>query len=301
MSPVILSGTGASARDVIFPPGQKQDFIANGQSYSVALQPTLATGFSVGTKILVAFDAMSRSRAIEHFEEHLKCEPSARLNRTYTYPSQSSDALIVVPSTRFAMKISSSFSLLLHRKLPLLLFTLWLAQAAITFAQGATPEPVFAKPQIAKTYGALPLSFEKNQGQFDPQIHFLSRGPGYSIVFKEHEAELLLTKRSSMPERPHQPGKRELANSKTDLLGMRLVGRNRNASLQGEDRLPGTVNYFAGNDPAKWLSGVPTFERVKYAGVYPGVDLTYYGNRQRLEKLLEPRVCCGCLLSRHLH
>lgn len=181
------------------------------------------------------------------------------------------------------MKISSSFSLLLHRKLPLLLFTLWLAQAAITFAQGATPEPVFAKPQIAKTYGALPLSFEKNQGQFDPQIHFLSRGPGYSIVFKEHEAELLLTKRSSMPERPHQPGKRELANSKTDLLGMRLVGRNRNASLQGEDRLPGTVNYFAGNDPAKWLSGVPTFERVKYAGVYPGVDLTYYGNRQRLE------------------
>jgi hypothetical protein len=60
---------------------------------------------------------------------------------------------------RFAMKISSSFFSSLHRKLPLLLFTHWLAQAPMTFAQGAFTEPTGAKPQIARSYGA---EVEKN-------------------------------------------------------------------------------------------------------------------------------------------
>ena len=64
---------------------------------------------------------------------------------------------------------------------------------------------------------------------------------------------------------------------------MQLVGLTPSAVISGKTRLPGTVNYFAGSDPAKWLSAIPTFARVKYAGVYPGIDLSYYGNRQRLE------------------
>ncbi len=39
------------------------------------------------------------------------------------------------------------------------------------------------------------------------------------------------------------------------------------------ERLPGTANYFIGRDPAQWHSNVPTYAEVKYAGVYPGVDL----------------------------
>ena len=37
------------------------------------------------------------------------------------------------------------------------------------------------------------------------------------------------------------------------------------------------------NDPAQWRSGVPTFARVRYTGVYPGIDLVYYGNQRQLE------------------
>ncbi len=71
-SPVILSGTGASANDVIVPAGQNPNSIAAGQSYSVTLQPTPLTGTtvvkspgsgppvagpSIGTKVPVAFGA----------------------------------------------------------------------------------------------------------------------------------------------------------------------------------------------------------------------------------------------------
>ena len=47
--------------------------------------------------------------------------------------------------------------------------------------------------------------------------------------------------------------------------------------------LPGKGNYFIGNDPKKWHAEVPTYAKVKYAKVYPAVDLIYYGNQQQLE------------------
>lgn len=49
------------------------------------------------------------------------------------------------------------------------------------------------------------------------------------------------------------------------------------------DELPGKVNYFLGNDPTKWRTNIPTYAKVKYEGVYPGVDLVYFGNGRELE------------------
>ena len=37
------------------------------------------------------------------------------------------------------------------------------------------------KRQISDTYGRLPLSFEKNEGQTDAHVEFLSRGPGRAL------------------------------------------------------------------------------------------------------------------------
>ena len=47
--------------------------------------------------------------------------------------------------------------------------------------------------------------------------------------------------------------------------------------------MPGKSHYFIGNDPAKWRTNIPTFARVKYEGVYPGMDIVYYGNQGQLE------------------
>ncbi len=64
---------------------------------------------------------------------------------------------------------------------------------------------------------------------------------------------------------------------------MQLEGANPSPDIAGVDGLPARVNYFIGNDPKKWHTDVPAFSRVKYAGVYPGVDLVFYGNQRRLE------------------
>src|SRR5204863_640875 len=66
-------------------------------------------------------------------------------------------------------------------------------------------------------------------------------------------------------------------------LRMRLVGARPHPKLCGLEPSRCRVNYFLGNDPRKWRTGVPQFQRVKYEGVYPGVDLVYYGRQSELE------------------
>lgn len=145
-----------------------------------------------------------------------------------------------------------------------------------------------AKQYLARGYGSLPLSFEKNLGQAGRDVKYLARGAGYSIELDKDEATLLLAHHEvtggSRLQQLSRKSATQLAPAATaDMLQLRLIGHSPKVAVSGESRQEVTVNYFAGNNPAKWLSGVPTYERVKYADVYPGVDLTYYGSGQRLE------------------
>src|SRR5262249_3941231 len=54
-----------------------------------------------------------------------------------------------------------------------------------------------ATEQLQAAYGQLPLSFEANQGQTDPQVRFLSRGSGYALFLTPTEAVLTLQKPSA--------------------------------------------------------------------------------------------------------
>ena len=50
-----------------------------------------------------------------------------------------------------------------------------------------------------------------------------------------------------------------------------------------EDELPGKINRYTGNDPSQWKLGRPTFGKVAYKNIYPGIDVVYYGNQRELE------------------
>jgi hypothetical protein len=142
---------------------------------------------------------------------------------------------------------------------------------------------------VEENYGKLPLSFEANQGQSDPQVKFQSRGSGYSLFLTDSSAVLALTKQDAANAKSGGSVVKGLKvasvpqTGKTDVVRMKLAGASRNMHVTGVDPLPGKANYFIGNDPAKWQSGVPTYAKVQYTGVYPGIDLVYYGNQRQLE------------------
>lgn len=144
-------------------------------------------------------------------------------------------------------------------------------------------------PKKVAGFATLPLSFEANEGQANPRAKFISRGSGYTLLLTGDGADLSLRKASvtSQQSKPFSafdvpistPDAQPLSSG---LVKMRLVGANR-ANLNGLDELPGKSNYFIGNDPKKWHVNIRTYAKVKYDGVYPGIDLVYYGNQQQLE------------------
>lgn len=96
--------------------------------------------------------------------------------------------------------------------------------------------------------------------------------------------ELLKTslRQATTPERqPQTPA--SAAPSAAATVRLTLVNANPRAKATGLETLPGKINYLRGDDPARWQPDVPTFARVKFAEVYPGVDVVYYGQQRSLE------------------
>src|SRR5437899_9675053 len=159
-----------------------------------------------------------------------------------------------------------------------------LALAFAGMVAAEVSEPV--KPALLEAYGKLPLSFEANDGQADPQVKFLSRGRGYTLFLTSTEAVLVLREGGSARNVAGGPpaAKRERGKAlRGNVLRIRFVGANPVPAVAGVGELPGRSSYFVGNDPKKWRANVPTYAKVEYRDVYPGVNLVYYGNQRQLE------------------
>ena len=143
-----------------------------------------------------------------------------------------------------------------------------------------------AQVRVSDAYGKLPLSFEANRGQTDPQVKFLSRGGRHVLFLTPTETVLVLTtpKQAAKDESPSIRGKpgRPEEGTRT-VLRMTFTGANPTPRITGLEALPGKANYFIGNDPAKWQTNVPTYAKVRYEELYPGIDLVYYGTHRQLE------------------
>src|ERR1035437_7972301 len=147
--------------------------------------------------------------------------------------------------------------------------------------------------RLAADYGKLPISFEMNQGQTDKSVQFLARGAGYTLFLTPGEAVLSLHAPPANAGKPGDPAvprtlppvSRQLpSTTPASTVRLQLLGANTKAEASGVDPLPGKSNYFAGSDPAKWHTDVPTYAKVRYHDVYSGIDLLYYGNQEgRLE------------------
>jgi len=126
----------------------------------------------------------------------------------------------------------------------------------------AAPRPV---PEISR-YGSIPLYFEKNTGQADHSTLFTARSAGVSFALQQNGAALSLAGADN-PARIH----------------LEFVKSNPRVAINPEDPLEGHTNYYFGDDPNRWITGVPQFGRVRYRSIYPGVDLVWHASGQQLE------------------
>jgi hypothetical protein len=149
----------------------------------------------------------------------------------------------------------------------------------------ATPTPTVSMAQkgelataarIIKSCSTLPLSFEPNQGQADTRVKFLSRGSAYSLLVTTTEAVFFLAEKPKTADS-------NAARLNRNAFRIKLIGANPSPKITALEKLPSKSNYLIGNDPAKWRTGIAHYAKIRIEGVYPGIDLVYYGNQRNLE------------------
>ena len=134
---------------------------------------------------------------------------------------------------------------------------------------GATEAP--GRQHAIEKVAGTPLHFARNDGQAPANVRFLAQGVGYTVALRDEDAVIALA----------GPGGGTSDEGRTVRVGLHRGATPRAAT--GLEQLPGRLNIIKGSDPARWQQDIPTFARVKYDEVYPGVDLVYYGNQRQLQ------------------
>ncbi len=110
------------------------------------------------------------------------------------------------------------------------------------------------------SFASLPLGFEQNYGQTDPQVKYMAHANGYTLFLTSHDAVFAFHGNSSTSERPtgHGPlalpakNESQAQPNSEAVIRMQLVGGNSNALVAASDQLPGKSNYIRSQNPKNW-------------------------------------------------
>jgi uncharacterized delta-60 repeat protein len=158
--------------------------------------------------------------------------------------------------------------------------------------------------RVIESYGNLPLSFIRNDGQIDEKVRYYERGSGHSTYFTSEGVYLELM---HSEETEDSVGSRQLATShnpiariaklgnkldnpqspipnlKSEIIKLIPLNINKSPEIIAEGMQKGKVNYFIGNDPEKWKTNIPTYGSVVYKDIYENIDMKFYGNNRQME------------------
>ncbi len=122
---------------------------------------------------------------------------------------------------------------------------------------------VFAAPPASSVQTTRTrLSFEPNLGQTGPLVRYFARTGSGTVFFTDRAVVLSGTGRP---------------------VGVELAGDVHDSPWVPAERNKETTSYYVGRDASRFAKDVPHYGRITRRDVYPGIDLAYYGNQDRLE------------------
>jgi hypothetical protein len=171
------------------------------------------------------------------------------------------------------------------------LIILFLVSTTALYAQkNPTPQPVTdpaVKSKVMESYGKLPLYFIENKGQMEKPVRFYISGAGGRLFFTKDSIVSEIIKRETVTKsstaQPHATDTTNEVVEQRLVLVKKYLKMSPKMKLVGQDPLPGKVNVFRGNDASQWKNNIPTYKKVCFQNLYPGIDLVYQGSIQNLE------------------
>jgi len=135
------------------------------------------------------------------------------------------------------------------------------------------------RERVQRSLEGVRVPFIANAGQADPAVAYYASTPA-GTVFVTREGRVVY----SLPAgRASGPGARTRHERSGWSLTEKVVGGR--ARPKGSEPASARVSYFVGNDPARWRSGLPTFEGVSLGEVWPGIRLELRAHGKNVEKL----------------
>ncbi|MCS7261128.1 MAG: SBBP repeat-containing protein, partial [Anaerolineae bacterium] len=145
-----------------------------------------------------------------------------------------------------------------------------------------------ADAHTAAAYGSLPLLFVENRGQVAEAVRYYLLGGERTVYLTEDAIWVTVRQATTRVPQERAPWRVEKMGkgvySTTDVesravaLRLSFPGANPDVRLEPLEALETRVSYFIGNDPSKWHTDVPVWGGVRYAELYPGIDLEVSGH-----------------------
>ncbi len=155
---------------------------------------------------------------------------------------------------------------------------------------GAVTEPAAGKVTREANYGALPLLFIPNKGQYDPRVAYAVQGRDKSIFFTGEGLTMVLSESAGSSPAGKSRALRDLALHEPDppmprqrwTVKLDFVDANPEARPESLEQAGTVISYFKGQ-PAEWRTGLQASRKIIYRDLWPGIDLIYSGTVHRLK------------------
>lgn len=152
-------------------------------------------------------------------------------------------------------------------------FLLPLLIAAVAAALPARGQTVAAATSSAR-------EFIENRGQWNAQAKFLMQTGDANYWVTSNSIVCDFRQRQHAPTDLRKTNRRMLLSQSATIAGhvvpMEFEGGNPAPFITAISPSATVRNYFLGNDPARWATGVQSYREVWMRGLYPGVDLRLY-------------------------
>jgi centrosomal CEP192-like protein/ASPM-SPD-2-Hydin domain-containing protein len=126
------------------------------------------------------------------------------------------------------------------------------------------PGPIFSQPS-GSSAPHLPVVFEPNRGQAEQRTLFIAHTADGTVGLQPDGV---------------------LIHQRTSDGGQSFVLKfhgSREAKIEEERGGDGTSNHYFGGAVPRKIEHIPLYRRIRYAGIYPGIDAIFHGNQGKLE------------------
>jgi len=147
------------------------------------------------------------------------------------------------------------------------------SRATVSPADSALSAPEKAASRPA--FSSFPLAFVENRGQLDSRALFVARGRGgRTFLGKDGFVTTLVRTSGSAPRRTIPRFDERVSVERADVF-FTFEDASPDPEIAGEDPQSGIENYYLAQAPVTRVENVRRFSRVRYRGLYPGVDMEF--------------------------